>query len=69
VKYEKGMACESNRNWRCIRVTGRKHTTSTTREVLINDAPLSSRKTPKSSPKFFYDELVTKIDSSWNERH
>lgn len=42
---------------------------STTREVLINDTPLSSRKTPKSSPKFFYDELVTKTDSSWNERH
>jgi len=46
-----------------------KKTTNTTREVLINDAPLSSRKTPKSSPKFFYDELVTKTDSSWNERH
>jgi hypothetical protein len=41
----------------------------TTREVLINDALLSSRKTPKSSPKVFYDELVTKIVSSWNERH
>jgi hypothetical protein len=41
----------------------------TTREVLINDATLSSRKTLKSSPRIFCDELVMKWVSSWNERH
>lgn len=41
----------------------------TTREVVINDAPLSSPKTTQSSPTTFCDEVVTKTVSSWNERH
>ena len=41
----------------------------TTRDVFINDAFLSSLKTPKSSHILFYDEIVTKSISSLNERH
>jgi hypothetical protein len=41
----------------------------TTRDVLINDNMHSSQKSPKSSQQVFCDEFVTKMISSWNERH
>ena len=41
----------------------------TTRDVYINDALLSSLKTPKSSHILFYDEFVTIWYSSLNARH
>ena len=46
-----------------------QHASLTTRDVYINDALLSSLKTPKSSHILFYDEVVTIWYSSLNARH
>jgi hypothetical protein len=42
---------------------------NTTRDVLNNDNTISSQKTPKTSQLTFYDEFVTKMVLSLNERH
>jgi len=42
---------------------------STSRDVLNNDATLSSLKIPETSHKIFCDVFVTKRLLSWNARH